>query len=128
MALMTELINSEPSSFGEAAQHDVWQEAMVEESIMKNQVWEVVSRPQGKNVVGYRWIYKVDHAADESKEKYKAHFMEKGFSQKEGIYYEDTFAPIAKYYSIQTIISLAEEMGWRVHKMDVKTAFLNGVI
>ena len=47
MALMTELINSKPSSFGEATQHDVWKEAMVEEydSIMKNQVWEVVPRP-----------------------------------------------------------------------------------
>ena len=54
MVLMTELINSEPSSFGEAAQHDVWQEAMVEEydSIMKKQVWEVVTKPQGKKVVG----------------------------------------------------------------------------
>ena len=65
MALMTELINFEPSSFKEATQHDVWQEAMVEEydSIMKNQVWEVVPRPQGKKVVGSRWIYKVKHAA-----------------------------------------------------------------
>ena len=53
MALMTKLINSEPSNFGEVAQHDVWKEAMVEEydSIMKNQVWEVVQRPQGKKVV-----------------------------------------------------------------------------
>ena len=59
MALMTELINSKPFIFGEVAQHDVWQEAMVEEydSIMKNQVWEVVPRPQGKKVVGSRWIY-----------------------------------------------------------------------
>ena len=50
---MTKLINFEPSSFEEAAQHDVWQEAMVKEydSIMKNQVWEVVSRPEGKKVV-----------------------------------------------------------------------------
>ena len=50
MVLMIELINYEPSSFEEATQHDVWQVAMVEEdgSIMKNQVWEVVSRPQGK--------------------------------------------------------------------------------
>ena len=50
MELMTELINSEPSSFGEDAKHDVWQEAMVEEydSIMKNQVWEVVPRPRAK--------------------------------------------------------------------------------
>ena len=49
MELMTDLIESEPSSFVEAAQHDVWQEAMVEEYdfIMKNQVWEVVPRPQG---------------------------------------------------------------------------------
>ena len=82
MALMTELINSEPSSFGEAAQHDVWQEAMVEEydSIMKNQVWEVVPRPQGKKVVGSKWIYKVKHVAEGSMEKYKACFVEKGFS------------------------------------------------
>ena len=130
MALMTKLINSEPSSFEEAAQHDVGQEAMVEEydSIMKKQVWEVVSRPQGKKVVGSRWIYKVKHAANRSVEKYKARFMAKGFSQKEGIDYEETFAPIARYSSIWTIISLAAEMGWHVHQMDVKTAFLNGVI
>ena len=108
MELMTELIYSEPSSFGEAAQHDVWQEAMVEEydSIMKNQVWEVVPRPQGKKVVGSRRIYKVKHAADRSVEKYKACFVAKGFSQKEGIDYEETFAPIARYSSIRTIISL----------------------
>ena len=55
-------------------------------------------------------------------------FVEKGFSQKEGIDYEETFAPVARYSSIQTIISLAAEIGWRVHQMDVKTAFLNGVI
>ena len=61
-------------------------------------------------------------------EKYKVHFMEKGFSHMEGIDYEDTFTPITRYSSIQTIISLAVEMGWRVHQMDVKTAFLNRVI
>ena len=57
---------------------------MVEEydSIMKNQVWEVVPRPEGKKVVGSRWIYKVKHAIDESVEKYKACFVAKGFSQK----------------------------------------------
>ena len=81
MALMTDLIKYKTSSFGKVAQHDVCQEAMVEEydSIMKNQVWEVVPRPQGKKVVGSKWIYKVKHAADESMEKYQACFMEKGF-------------------------------------------------
>ena len=95
---------------------------------MKNKVWAIVPRPGGKKVVGSKCIYKVKHAADESVEKYKARFVAKGFSQKEGIDYEETFAPVAKYSSIQTIISLAAEMGCRVHHMDVKTAFLNGVI
>ena len=82
MPLMTKLINSEPSSFEEVAQHGVWQEAMVEEydSIMKKQVWEVVPRPQGKNVVGSSWMYKVKHAVYGSVDKYKACFMENGFS------------------------------------------------
>ena len=79
-------------------------------------------------MVGSRWIYKVKHVADESLEKYKERFVAKGFSHKEGIDYEETFTPIAKYSSIQTIISLAAVMGWRVHQMDVKTAFLNRVI
>ena len=60
-------------------------------------------------------------------EKYKARSVPKWFSQKEGIDYEKTFAPIARYSSMRTIISLAAKMGWRVHQMDVKT-FLNGVI
>ena len=75
-----------------------------------------------------RWIYKVKHAADESVEKYKVRFVTKGFSQKEGIDYEKTFAHVARYSSIQTIISLAAEMCWRVHQMEAKISFLNGVI
>ena len=73
----------------------MWQEAMVEEydSIMKNQVWEVVPRPEGKKVVGSRWIDKVKHVADGSVEKYKMCFMAKGFSQKEGIDYEENSTP-----------------------------------
>ena len=129
MALTTKLINFERLGFREAAQHNVWQEAMVEEydSIMINQVWEVVPRPQGKTVVGSRRIYKVKHAVDGSVGKYKARFVANWFSQ-EGIDYEETFAPVARYSSIQDIISLVAEMGWRVHQMDVKTSFLNGVI
>ena len=68
------------------------------------------------------------HAIDGSMEKYKARFVAKGFLQKEGIDYEETFAPVSRYSSIRTIISLVAEMGWRVHQMDIKTAFLNIVI
>ena len=82
-----------------------------------------------EKVVGSRWIYtKVKHAADRIMDKYKACFIVKGFSQKEGIDYEETFALVARYSSIQTIISLSAEMGWRVHQMDINISFLNRVI
>ena len=68
------------------------------------------------------------HAVDGSVAKYKACFVAKEFSQKEGIDYEETFTPVARYFSIWTIISPAAEMGWRVHQMNFKNAFLNGVI
>ena len=55
-------------------------------------------------------------------------FVVKYFSKKEGIDYEETFTLVSSYSSIRTIISLAAEMGWHVHQMDVNTAFLNGVI
>ena len=99
----------EPSSFREAAQRRVWVDAMVEEysSIMKNDVWEIVPRPQDRLVVGSRWIYKIKYAADGSIEKFKARFVAKGYAQNEGINYEETFAPIARYTSIRSVISLA---------------------
>ena len=75
-----------------------------------------------------KWIFKIKHAADGSIEKHKARFVARDFSQREGIDYAETFAPIARYTSIQTIIALASTMGWRLHQMDVKTTFLNGVI
>jgi hypothetical protein len=127
---MTQLIDAEPSSYEQAAHHGVWKEAMMEEyaSIMKNDVWEVVPRPEGKKVVGSKWIYKVKHAADGSVDKYKERFAAKGFSQREGVDYEETFASVARYSSIRIVFSLAAEMGWHVHQMDVKIAFLNGVV
>ena len=68
------------------------------------------------------------HVADGSIEKYKARFVARGFSQKKGIDYEETFAPIARYTSIKTIMALASMIKWDLRQMDVKTAFLNGVI
>jgi hypothetical protein len=130
MALMNKCIVIEPSSFQEAMQDPTWVDAMVEEydSIFKNSVWEIVPRPIDKSVVGSRWIYKVKQAADESVEKYKARFVARGFSQIEGIDYGETFAPVARYSSIRSILALSAQMGWCIHQMDVKIAFLNGII
>ena len=103
---------------------------MVEEysSIMTNDVWEVVPRPEDISIVGIRWIYKIKYAVDGSVEKYKARFMEKGYTQKEIIEYVETFSLVARYTSIKSVISLVAQMGWEIHQMDVKTTFLNGVI
>jgi hypothetical protein len=79
-------------------------------------------------VVSSRWLFKIKHVVDGSIEKYKARFVACGFSQKEGIDYEETFNPVSRYTSIRTIIALAAKMKWKLHQMDVKTAFLNGVI
>jgi hypothetical protein len=130
IAMVSSIRESEPSTFEEATSRQVWRDAMMEEynSIMKNDVWEVVPRPEGKSVVTSKWLYKLKHAADGSIEKYKARFVARGFSQVEGVDYDETFAPVARYTSIRAVISIAAEMGWKIHQMDVKTAFLNGLI
>ena len=103
---------------------------MIEEYqlIMKNDVWDVVPRLEGKSIVTSKWIYKIKHVVDGSIEKYKARFVACGFSQKEGIDYEETFALVARYTSIRSVLALAAVMKWKIHQMDVKTAFLNGVV
>jgi hypothetical protein len=94
---------------------------MLEEydSIMHNDVWEVVPRPVGKSVVTSRWLYKTKYATNASIEKHKARFVVRGFSQVEGVDYDETFAPIARYTSIRSIIAIATEMGWRIHQMNL---------
>jgi hypothetical protein len=66
--------------------------------------------------------------ADGNIEKHKAHFVARGFSQIEGFNYDETFSLVVRYTSIGTIISIETNMGWHIHPMDVKTAFLNGFI
>ena len=77
-------------------------------SIMKNDVWEVVPRPEGKFVVTSRWLYKIKYFADGSIEKYKARFVARGFSQVEGVDYDETFAPVARYTLIYIYCSRDE--------------------
>ena len=101
---MCDLVDKEPTCFEEAIKQKEWANEMVEEyqAIMKNDVWEVVPRPKDKSVVSSKWIFKTKHSIDGSIEKDKARFVARGFSQKEGIDYEEIFAPIARYTSIRT--------------------------
>ena len=80
-------------------------------SIIKNGVWEVVPRPEGKSIVTSKWLYKIKHAADGSIEKFKARFVARGFSQVEGVDYYETFAPVTRFSSIRAVISVVADMG-----------------
>ena len=83
MALMSECVVTEPSSFEEAVPQPTWVDAMVEEcdSIIRNTAWEVVPRPVGKSVVGYRRVYMVKQVTYGSMEKHNSIFVSRGFSQ-----------------------------------------------
>jgi hypothetical protein len=116
--LMCDLLEKDPTCFEEATQKKEWADAMIEEyqSIIKNNVWEIVPRLKSKDVVSSKWLFKLKHVVNGSIEKHKARFV------------EETFAPVARYTSIRTIIALAAKMKWKLHQMDIKTTFLNGVI
>ena len=75
-----------------------------------------------------KWIYKIKHGAYDNIDKYKTRFVAHGFSQKEGMDYEEKFSPIAKYTSIRSVLALATVIKWKIHQIDVNTAFLNGVV
>jgi hypothetical protein len=97
-------------------------------SITKNDMWDLVPRLEEKSMVSSKWIFKIKHAADGSIEKFKAKFVARGFSQRDGVDYKEMFALVAIYASIRVVISIASVMGWRIHQTDVKTTFLNAII
>jgi hypothetical protein len=117
MALMCDIIEKEPNFFEEDTKEKEWVDAMIEEyqSIIKNNVWEILPISNSKDVVSSKWIYKIKHVVNGNIEKYKASFVARGFSQKEGIDYEEMFAPVSRYTSIKTIIALATKMKWKLH-------------
>ena len=84
--------------------------------------------PEVKSVVTSRWLYKIKHAVDGNIEKFKARFVARGFSQINGVDYNETFTLVAQYTSTRSLISIVAEMGWQIHQTDVKTAFANRII
>jgi hypothetical protein len=107
---------------------DLWNEAVQSEmdSTMSNGIWEVVDRPYGCKPVGYKWVFKKKFSPDGTIEKYKARLLAKGYTQKEGEDYFDTYSSVARLTTIRELLFLATSHGLLVHQMNVKTTFLNG--
>ena len=123
----------EPGTINEAWQGNFkrqWKEATDSEyqSLISNHTWELVSPPSNKNIVGNRWIFKVKRNSDGTVDRFKARLVAQGYSQTEGIDYDEVFSPVARYTSIRSLLALATVKDWHVHQMDVKTAFLQGSI
>jgi hypothetical protein len=96
------------------------------DAVIKNQTWKIVECPKDVKPIGCKWVYRIKYKENGEIDKYKARLVTKGFAQKEGIDYEETFAPTAKWNTIRVVLALAAQNGWKVHQMDVKSAFLNG--
>ena len=127
-ALMAQVLNAEePTTFEEASKKQKWIQAVDVEmqAVKKNQTWNLVRLPEGKQAITCKWVFKTKHKSDGSVDKYKATLVAKGFKHKEGIDYQETFAPVAKMITIRVVIALATQFGWQLHQMDVKSAFLN---
>ncbi|KAK8950885.1 hypothetical protein KSP39_PZI004349 [Platanthera zijinensis] len=82
--------------------------------------------PPGKRTIGLRWIFSVKQNQDGVVERYKARLVAQGYTQTQGIEYQETFAPVATVNSIWVILSYAASRGWELQQFDVKNAFLHG--
>ncbi|GJY10360.1 zinc finger, CCHC-type containing protein [Tanacetum coccineum] len=123
-------VEDDPKIFDEAMKsQDVlfWKEAINDEmdSIMGNNTWVLADLPPGCKPLGCKWVFKRKLKIDGTIEKFKARLVIQGFKQKSGIYYFETYAPVARINTIRLLITMASIHNLIIHQMDVKTAFLN---
>ena len=125
------MFGTDPRTFKEAMKSDSaehWKKAMSKEysALTEHETWELVDLPEGANLVGCKWVYKTKRKANGEIDRHKARLVAQGYSQEEGVDYNEVFAPVAKYKSIRTVLAIANQLDLEVHQMDVVSAFLNG--
>ena len=91
----------------------------------KNGVWTPVDPPEGVKPIRCKWIFRKKRGPDGNVETFKARLVVKGYTQKEGIDYEDTFSSVAMLKSIHILLSIAAALDYEIWQMDMKTVFLN---
>ena len=123
----------EPKNYSDAmktTEKAHWIEAMKEEmiSLEENSTWDLVDLPTGHKIISNRWIYRVKRDANGKINRYKARLVARGFNQREGIDYDETFSPVVRFDTIRVMLSIAANENLELAQFDVKSAFLNGVI
>lgn len=94
----------------------------------KNDTWELTTLSPNQKAIGVKWVYKIERTVEGEVSRYKARLIGKGYKQKYGINYEEVFAPIARLETIRLLIALAAHHNWKIYQLDVKSAFLNGIL
>lgn len=119
-----------PSTYKQACKYSHWCDAMRDEyeALRRNNTWTLVPCLPSMNIVGCRWIFKTKHKADGSLERYKTRLVAKGFNQMPGLDFDETLHPVVKPATIRTVLTVAVSRSWPIRQLDVKNAFLNGVL
>ena len=120
----------EPKTIDEALADNDWIIAMEEElnQFTRNDVRDLVQKPKGFNIIGTKWVFRNKLNEQGEVVRNKARLVAQGYSQQEGIDYNETFAPVSRLESIRLLISFAVQFNITLYQMDVKSAFLNGLI
>lgn len=118
----------DPSTFAQAVVEEKWRKAMEIEmqAIKKNKTWELTELPQNAKMIGLKCVFKTKLNEHGEVDKYKACLVAKGYAQRQGIDYNEVFAPVARWDTIRMILSIATQKEWIVYQLDVKSAFLHG--
>ena len=117
-----------PQSYSEAKNSKEWCGAIGKEigAMETTDTWEVTTLPPGKKVVGCKWVFTLKFYADGSLERYKARIVAKGFTQKEGLDYTETFSPVAKMVTVKMLLKISASKKCYLNQLDILNAFLNG--
>ena len=98
------------------------------DAIEKNQTWDLVDIPADKTNIGVKWVYKTKLNEKGELEKHKARLVAKGYAQKNGVDYDETFAPVARMDTIRAVLAISAKNQWPVYQMDVKSSFLKDIL
>jgi hypothetical protein len=118
----------ESKKIDEALKDVDWVNAMHEElnNFKRNQVWELVERPKGHNVIGTKWVFRNKQDQDVIVTRNKARLVAQGHTQVKGLDFGETYAPVARLEAIRILLAYACAHNIKLYQMDVKSAFFNG--